>query len=89
MVIILSPSKSSESKSLKAEPCTSPVFIEETSELIHILKCKKREEIKSLMSLSDKLTDHTCALIASLSVDYSQKTAEVPFIILLAKYTQD
>ncbi len=71
MVIILSPSKSSESKSLKAEPHTSPVFIEETSELIHILKCKKREEIKSLMSLSDKLTDHTCALIDSLSVDFS------------------
>ncbi|MBK8054138.1 MAG: peroxide stress protein YaaA [Saprospiraceae bacterium] len=75
MVIILSPSKSSQSKSLKAETFTLPVFIEETSELINILKCKNRDEIKSIMSLSDKLADHTCALIDSLSVDISTENS--------------
>ena len=71
MVIILSPSKTSEVESYRYEHSTFPEFNAETEVLIQILKAKSKDEIKTLMSLSDKLTDHTFALIDALSIDYS------------------
>jgi uncharacterized protein len=71
MVIILSPSKTSEVESYRYENSTFPEFNAETEVLIQILKAKSKDEIKTLMSLSDKLTDHTIALIDALSIDYS------------------
>lgn len=69
MVIILSPSKTSEIKPIKTEIQSMPTFLNETYELIQILKAKSKEDIQKLMSLSDKLTEHTLALIANLTTN--------------------
>lgn len=54
MLLLLSPAKK-QNFSEVSESLSQPTFIEQANELILLLKSKKKDEIQSLMSLSDRL----------------------------------
>ncbi len=71
MLILLSPSKTSDPEPFSLENSTYPVFMKEISELTKILQNKSKEEIKSLLKISDKLTDQSWLWIQSLNSNYT------------------
>ncbi len=61
MLIVVSPAKSLNFDPIQQTGITKPRFIDETKELVSVMKSKSETELKSLMTISDK--------IAALNVD--------------------
>jgi uncharacterized protein len=76
MLILLSPAKSLDmQRKLKTQESTLPAFDKQTNELIAILKKKSVSEIKTLMSLSDKLAALNHERYQDFSAKYSSDNA--------------
>ena len=59
MLTILSPSKTTDPSPIILHQVTVPIFIKETSQLMAVLKKMNIDDLKTLMSVSDKLAEQT------------------------------
>lgn len=59
MLTILSPSKTTDPSPILLHQATVPIFIKETSQLMAVLKKMNIDDLKTLMSVSDKLAEQT------------------------------
>jgi len=57
MLIVISPAKTLDYSDTEIKGTESPKFRKQSAELVELLRTKSRDEIKSLMSISDKLTE--------------------------------
>jgi len=77
MIAILSPAKTLDfSLTPKAFDQTLPVFVEETSTLVSVLRKKSKNKLKSLMSISDKLAEENVNRYQIFEDTYTQKNSK-------------
>jgi uncharacterized protein len=78
MYFLLSPAKSLDYETAVAKdvPHTQPQFVQQSAELIHILKTKSPQQIAELMHLSDALSALNVARYASWSPKFSAKNSK-------------
>ena len=71
MIIVLSPAKSLDYESpLPTERATRPDFLQQSAELIEVLRAKSPADIATLMSISDPLAALNVARYAEWTPDY-------------------
>lgn len=76
MLSIVSPAKTLDlSKSKYTDIATQPLFQTESMQLVRLLKKLKKEELKSLMHISDKLTDENHLRYKQFSKEYNLDNA--------------
>jgi len=67
MLVILSPSKTSDPAPIKFHRATFAIFPKETAKLISILKKKSIGEVMALMNISEKLAEKTYKTFQEIS----------------------
>ena len=77
MLFLLSPAKALDYDTLAGDvPHTQPLFVKQSSELIHILKEKSPQDIASLMHLSDALSTLNVARYQAWRPTFTAKNAK-------------
>lgn len=77
MIAILSPAKTLDySPTSKSFEQTLPVFAEETSKLVSVLRKKSKNKLKALMSISDNLAEENVKRYQSFEDTFTEKNSK-------------
>lgn len=80
MLIVISPAKTLDYSESPIQAVDAPRFRKTASELVDLLKEKSRDDLKQLMSISDKLADQNYQRYQKFSSRYTDKNAKAAIL---------
>ncbi len=80
MLIVISPAKTLDYSESKIEAQDSPKFRKQSADLVSILRGKTKAQLKSMMSISDKLADLNYERYQNFSSRYTDKNSKAALL---------
>lgn len=76
MILLISPAKTLDFDAINQKKHTLPTLLEESTQLVGVLKKKSAEDLKQLMKVSDKIADLNVARFNSFETPFTRKNAK-------------